>query len=271
MRSTGKKSSRRFRGAPAALLVLLLIVSAGFLFAGFYMDGGHDIVISQDTFDVRMKVNYDGKLCEAEDGIVTINKTEGFHSGEKLPLTIDIYYKGESYAYIRMMMVEQWLGTYTETVSSADEKEGILPEPLMGLSLNTDIAMADNRSTDGYIYLTKVQTTLTAEQADSMWEKQEELLQTREEGEALYKEDGNGGFTEAADGEWKKLTILAADSVTLPQFTDEADSVNNAVVKTLKLYLKTDAVQFNRFETLWNIPDIPARTNMPDETEENGN
>lgn len=250
----------------AALTAVLLIVSIGYLFARYFLDGGHDVSASHDTFDVRIVANNSaaGEAYEINNGVITIENSNGFRSGEPLPLTVDIYYKGESYAYIRLMLLERWQGRYASTMNGEANQVGILPEPLMVLNLNSDVPMSDNRRSDGYIYLTQIQTTLTEAETDTVWVNQSELLRTRTENEIMYREE-NGKFVESSDGEWRKLSILKEGAVILPQFTDETDSVNQATVTTLNLYLQADAVQFNRFETFWNISEIPTQTNLTED------
>ncbi|MDE5985271.1 MAG: hypothetical protein K2H13_08465 [Eubacterium sp.] len=248
------------------ILIIAVVALLGFLAARYFIDDGHDIVASHDTFDVKIVAQNSetGDLYDVKDGIITIENASGFKSNESLPIIVDIYYKGESYAYIRFMLLEQWLGTYSENMGGIADRNGILPEPMMPLSLNEDIPMADNRAKDSYIYLTQIQTNLTDSEVDTNWKNQDEILNTKSSDEQMYTYE-NGKFVQSENGEYRKLSIIKQGGVSTPQFTDEADSVNSATATTLNLYLEADAVQFNRFETFWNITTIPEQTNIPDE------
>ncbi len=271
MKINEKKSSRSKLIILSAVIILIVAVTAlsGFLAARFFMDDGHDVVASHDTFDVRIvaKNSETGDLYNVENGIITIENGEGFKSNTPLPISVDVYYKGESYAYVRLMIMENWSGTYAETMGGPVNQSGILPEPLMTLNLNEDVPMADNRLQDGYVYLTQIQTTLTEAEADTNLKNQNEILNTKSSDETMYTyQDGN--FVQSENGEYKKLTIIKDGDAFTPQFSDELDSVNSATATVLKLYLEADAVQFNRFKTFWNITEIPQQTNIPDEITE---
>lgn len=263
--------SNKTKSVLALALVLFAVLAAlfGLLAARYFIDVGHDIIASHDTFDVKIVAQNSetGEVYDVRDGIITIENAAGFQSNQPLPIAVDIYYKGESYAYIRFMLMEQWSGTYAETMGGIADRSGILPEPLMSLHLNEDVPMADNRTKDSYIYLTQLQTTLTDSEVDTNLENQETLLNTRAAEEQLYTYE-NGAFVQSENGKYRKLSVIKDGGTYTPQFTDEMDSVNRATVTTLKLYLEADAVQFNRFETFWNITKIPERTNIPDETED---
>ncbi|MDE6767140.1 MAG: hypothetical protein K2J35_02960, partial [Eubacterium sp.] len=110
-------------------------------------------------------------------------------------------------------------------------------------------------------YLYKRQTD---SEVDTNWKNQDEILNTKSSDEQMYTYE-NGKFVQSENGEYRKLSIIKQGGVSTPQFTDEADSVNSATATTLNLYLEADAVQFNRFETFWNITTIPEQTNIPDE------
>lgn len=247
-------------------VLAIVLTSIGFLMARYYIDTGHDLTASHDVYEtVVVASDGEGNVYTQEDGVITLT-SNGFTSGQTLPLQIDVYYKGASYAAIRLQMMEQWKGRYSMT-AGGNITEGILPEVEIPLDLNTDIPMSDNRKGDRYLYFTQYQTTLPSDQVDTDFENQDTLLSTSD-GETMYTRNANGTFTrDDENGVWRKYTIVQAGGAHAPTFSDETDSIYNCTVTQLKLYLKSESVQYNRWKQFWNIDRIPDRTNNPPEEE----
>jgi ribosomal protein S24E len=272
----GKNISQKMRLAVLIGLVVLVLDTC-LVAAKYYLDAGNDIVITHDALGVDLKTTVKGDLSEEYDknnGTVLIKKNSGnFGSNESLDIQIDLYYSGESYSAIRVMMIEQWYGTYKQSMDAQEpELEGILPEQQMTLNLTDTIPMSDHRAVDGYVYLNQYQTTLTQENVDTMWKDQETILSCTAADETLYYRGDNGDFSEVTEVEegkpvWRKYSLIASASV--PELTDESDSVFEASASQLRLYLKAEAVQFNRYTDLWGIDQIPDQTNsVPEEKTE---
>lgn len=256
---TRRKKTRSRVSVGVIAAVCLILVIGTIVAAKFWLDAGHDMAASHDAFEVRVVAKDNaGTVYGQQNGVITIPKPGT--AGTEIPLKIELYYKGESYTALRLMMIEKWYGTYDTAVNDSTRVSGILPERRTKLTLNQTIPMADNRAVDGYIYLNQYQTTLTAAEVDTEWEEQEKLLSCRADGEPLYSQDAQGNFVENENGEWRKYELLA--TAVVPELTDEADGVYSAEADSLQLYLRAEGAQFNRYQEFWKIEKIPARTNQ---------
>ncbi len=257
-------------GAAAVVLAALCMASS---FARILFDSGDDIAISQDSFEVAYEVylsdSSSWSMQEGKsDGLFVLTPTGTVKSGAEIPLCIDIYYQGESYSAVRLLMLEQWYGTSGN--DSADES--VLPEKMLDLQLaNTSVPLSDNRTKDQCVYLSQYQSALIEAEADtsSIWNETDgsiDKLCFADEVEAMYTQAEDGSFKESESGTWRKYSICT--SALVPELTDETDSVMNPNVTTLTLYLRAEAALFNRKEELRGISEIPAQTNISEEESE---
>lgn len=252
----------------AAAALMAVVATVGALAARYQYDAGHDIKATHDVYDTQVRLELGGKTLTATDGVYTISKNDsavteaGGFDAINLPLTLTLYYQGESYGCIRLRMVEGWYGTcWTDGAKqTGTEYTGILPERALTLKLNTEVPMADTRSTDNYLYLLQYQTTLTDAEVDTHWSDQAELLATRAADEELYKMDDEGTFTrDDENGTYKKIVVFSG--VITPNLVGPEDGIYDADVKELRLAIAAETVQFNRYQEFWGIDALPARTN----------
>lgn len=286
MRKVSEQSNikRRKVSVPAvasiAVAAILLASLVGVLVAKVFSDVGHDVKTVHDKYEIVVDVLYEGKSAELDEeyGLIQIKNDEGFVSGEKLPLQIDVYYTGASYTAIRVMITEQWKGDYYSDINDdVADKYGILPEPLLQFDLNEEIPLADNRIKDNYIYFSQYQTVLSSDELDTDWSEADAAMLSTSDGDTLYVRNDDGSFSKIENADdvdedtkiWRKYSLFASDGVAVPELSDSTDGVYNSTVKELNLYVAAEGVQFNRIQNFWSIDKLPERTNEP-EREEGG-